>query len=280
MRYVLALDQGTTSSRAIAFDEQGRVAALAQREFAQHFPQPGWVEHDADEIWVSQLAVARDCIQKLAAAQHGQAPKAIEIVAIGITNQRETTLLWERATGRPLAPAIVWQDRRTTARCEQLRSQGQAGPIQRQTGLVLDAYFSATKLEWLLDQVPGARARAEAGELAFGTIDSWLIWQLTGGRVHATDPSNAARTMLMNIHTLDWDDQLLRLFHIPRAVLPRIVPSSGVLGETAPVLFGRPIPIAGVAGDQQAATFGQACFAPGMAKNTYGTGCFMLMHTG
>ncbi|HNJ45727.1 MAG TPA: FGGY family carbohydrate kinase, partial [Ottowia sp.] len=234
MRYVLALDQGTTSSRAIAFDEQGRVAALAQREFAQHFPQPGWVEHDADEIWVSQLAVARDCIQKLAAAQHGQAPKAIEIVAIGITNQRETTLLWERATGRPLAPAIVWQDRRTTARCEQLRSQGQAGPIQRQTGLVLDAYFSATKLEWLLDQVPGARARAEAGELAFGTIDSWLIWQLTGGRVHATDPSNAARTMLMNIHTLDWDDQLLRLFHIPRAVLPRIVPSSGVLGETAP----------------------------------------------
>ncbi|HNO43735.1 MAG TPA: glycerol kinase GlpK, partial [Ottowia sp.] len=280
MRYVLALDQGTTSSRAIAFDEQGRVAALAQREFAQHFPQPGWVEHDADEIWVSQLAVARDCIQKLAAAQHGQAPKAIEIVAIGITNQRETTLLWERATGRPLAPAIVWQDRRTTARCEQLRSQGQAGPIQRQTGLVLDAYFSATKLEWLLDQVPGARARAEAGELAFGTIDSWLIWQLTGGRVHATDPSNAARTMLMNIHTLDWDDQLLRLFHIPRAVLPRIVPSSGVLGETAPVLFGRPIPIAGVAGDQQAATFGQACFAPGMAKNTYGTGCFMLMNTG
>ena len=280
MRYVLALDQGTTSSRAIAFDERGRVAALAQREFAQRFPQPGWVEHDADEIWVSQLAVARDCIQKLAAAQHGQAPKAIEIVAIGITNQRETTLLWERATGRPLAPAIVWQDRRTTARCEQLRSQGQAGPIQRQTGLVLDAYFSATKLEWLLDQVPGARARAEAGELAFGTIDSWLIWQLTGGRVHATDPSNAARTMLMNIHTLDWDDQLLRLFHIPRAVLPRIVPSSGVLGETAPVLFGRPIPIAGVAGDQQAATFGQACFAPGMAKNTYGTGCFMLMNTG
>jgi len=280
MRHVLALDQGTTSSRAIAFDEQGRVAALAQREFAQHFPQPGWVEHDADEIWASQLSVARECIQNLAAAQHGQAPAAIEIVAIGITNQRETTLLWERASGRPLAPAIVWQDRRTTARCEQLRSQGQAGTIQRQTGLVLDAYFSATKLEWLLDQVPGARARAEAGELAFGTIDSWLIWHLTGGRVHATDPSNAARTMLMNIHTLDWDDQLLRLFHIPRAVLPRIVPSSSVLGETAPALFGRPIPIAGVAGDQQAATFGQACFAPGMAKNTYGTGCFMLMNTG
>ena len=280
MRYVLALDQGTTSSRAIAFDEQGRVAALAQREFAQHFPQPGWVEHDADEIWVSQLAVARDCIQKLAAAQHGQAPAAIEIVAIGITNQRETTLLWERATGRPLAPAIVWQDRRTTARCEQLRSQGQAGPIQRQTGLVLDAYFSATKLEWLLDQVPGARARAEAGELAFGTIDSWLIWNLTGGAVHATDASNAARTMLMNIHRLAWDDELLRLFNIPRAVLPRIVPSSGVLGETAPDVLGVPIPIAGVAGDQQAATFGQACFAPGMAKNTYGTGCFMLMNTG
>ena len=283
MRYLLALDQGTTSSRAIAFDAQGRVAALAQREFAQHLPQPGWVEHDAAEIWATQRVVARECMQKLAAAQAGRAQKAIEITAIGITNQRETTVLWDRATGQPVAPAIVWQDRRTTARCEQLRRAGKAALIQRKTGLVLDAYFSATKLEWLLDQVPGARARAEAGELAFGTIDSWLIWNLTGGAeggVHATDASNAARTMLMNIHRLAWDDELLRLFNIPRAVLPRIVPSSGVLGETAPDVLGVPIPIAGVAGDQQAATFGQACFAPGMAKNTYGTGCFMLMNTG
>ena len=283
MPYILALDQGTTSSRAIAFDAQGRVAAVAQREFAQHFPQPGWVEHDAAEIWATQLAVARECVQKLVAAQAGRAQAAIEIAAIGITNQRETTVLWDRATGQPVAPAIVWQDRRTTARCEQLRRAGKAALIQRKTGLVLDAYFSATKLEWLLDRVPGARARAEAGELALGTIDSWLIWNLTGGAeggVHATDASNAARTMLMDIHRLAWDDELLRLFNIPRAVLPRIVPSSGVLGETAPDVLGVPIPIAGVAGDQQAATFGQACFAPGMAKNTYGTGCFMLMNTG
>ena len=281
MRYILALDQGTTSSRAIAFDTQGRVAALAQREFAQHFPQPGWVEHDAAEIWATQLAVARECVKKLPPAQAGQAQTAHLIIAISITNQRESTVLWDRATGEPVAPAIVWQDRRTTARCEALRSQGKAPLIQRKTGLVLDAYFSATKLEWLLDQTPGARARAEAGELAFGTVDSWLIWQLTQGRVHATDASNAARTMLMNIHTLAWDDELLRLFHIPRSVLPRIVPSSGVLGDTAPGVLGdAPIPIAGVAGDQQAATFGQACFAPGMAKNTYGTGCFMLMNTG
>ena len=280
MRYLLALDQGTTSSRAIAFDERGQVAALAQREFAQHFPQPGWVEHDAGEIWATQLAVARECVQKLAIARSGQAQRAIAIEAIGITNQRETTVLWERATGQPVARAIVWQDRRTTARCDRLWRQGKAGLIQRKTGLVLDAYFSATKLEWLLEQVPGARARAEAGELAFGTVDSWLIWQLTQGRVHATDPSNAARTLLMNIHTLDWDDELLALFHIPRAVLPRIVPSSGLLGEAAPEWLGAAVPIAGVAGDQQAATFGQACFAPGMAKNTYGTGCFMLMNTG
>ncbi len=284
MTYLLALDQGTTSSRAIAFDDQGRVAAVAQREFAQHFPQPGWVEHDAAEIWTTQLAVARECMEKLASAQVGKAQSAIKIAAIGITNQRETTVLWDRATGQPVARAIVWQDRRTTARCEALRRAGKAALIQRKTGLVLDAYFSATKLEWLLDQTPGVRARAEAGELAFGTVDSWLIWNLTGGAnggVHATDPSNASRTLLMNLHMLDWDDELLRLFHIPRAVLPRIVPSSGVLGETAPgVLGAAPIPIAGVAGDQQAATFGQACFAPGMAKNTYGTGCFMLMNTG
>ncbi len=277
MSYLLALDQGTTSSRAIAFDRSGRVVALAQREFAQHFPQPGWVEHDAAEIWATQLAVARECLQQLR-AQSGQAWP--EVAAIGITNQRETTVLWDRATGEPVAPAIVWQDRRTTARCEQLRRQGKAAWIQRRTGLVLDAYFSATKLEWLLDQVPGARARAEAGELAFGTIDSWLIWKLTAGQAHVTDASNAARTMLMDIHALDWDAELLRLFHVPRAVLPRIVPSSTVLAETGPALFGAAIPIAGVAGDQQAATFGQACFAPGMAKNTYGTGCFMLMNTG
>ncbi len=280
MPYILALDQGTTSSRAIAFDAQGRVAAQAQREFAQHFPHPGWVEHDAAEIWNTQLAVARECMQKLASEQADQAGNAPEIMAIGITNQRETTVLWDRATGAPLARAIVWQDRRTTARCERLRGQGKASLIQRKTGLVLDAYFSATKLEWLLEHVPGARARAEAGELAFGTIDSWLVWQLTQGRVHATDPGNGARTMLMDLHTLDWDDELLALFGIPRAVLPAIVPSSGVLGEAAAEWLGAPIPIAGVAGDQQAATFGQACFAPGMAKNTYGTGCFMLMNTG
>lgn len=282
MTYLLALDQGTSSSRAIAFDSQGRVAALAQRELAPSFPQPGWVEHDARLIWGSQLAVARECVQQLVATTGCLVPR---IAAIGITNQRETTLLWERASGQPVAPAIVWQDRRTTARCEALHHSGQARQIQRKTGLVPDAYFSATKLEWLLDNVPGARARAEAGELAFGTVDAWLVYCLTDGRIHATDVSNAARTMLMNIHTLDWDSELLRLFGIPRAVLPNIVPSCGVLGEVRAELLGLPgnappLPIAGMAGDQQAATFGQACFAPGMAKNTYGTGCFMLMNTG
>ncbi|WP_231693511.1 glycerol kinase GlpK [Ottowia caeni] len=279
MDYLLALDQGTTSSRAIVFDRHGHVVAQAQREFTQHFQRPGWVEHDAQEIWVSQLGVARECLQKLS-EQTGHAAGGAKIRAIGITNQRETTVLWDRATGRPVAPAIVWQDRRTTARCEALRRAGKAGLIQRKTGLVLDAYFSATKLEWLLDHVPGARARAQAGEVAFGTVDSWLIWNLTGGKVHATDVSNASRTLLMNIHTLEWDEELLRLFNVPRTVLPRIVPSSGVLGETQPEWLGESIRIAGVAGDQQAATFGQACFAPGMAKNTYGTGCFMLMNTG
>ena len=280
MDYILALDQGTTSSRAILFDRAGRVAALAQQEFKQHFPQPGWVEHDAQEIWASQLAVARECIKKAALAQAGNTQGALNIVAIGITNQRETTVLWDRQTGQPVAPAIVWQDRRTAGRCDQLRARGHAARIQKKTGLVLDAYFSGTKLEWLLDHVPGARARAERGELAFGTIDSWLIWNLTGGRVHATDASNASRTLLFNLHTLKWDDELLALLHIPRSVLPQVLPSSGVLGETEAALFGAPIRIAGVAGDQQAATFGQACFAPGMAKNTYGTGCFMLMNTG
>ncbi|MBA2675104.1 glycerol kinase GlpK [Ramlibacter sp.] len=270
MKYVLALDQGTTSSRAILFDAEGRVAALAQREFRQIFPQPGWVEHDAREIWATQHAVA---LEALAQAQG-------EVVALGITNQRETTVLWDRATGQPVANAIVWQDRRTAERCDALRAQGKAALIQKKTGLVIDSYFSGTKLEWLLDHVPGARARAEAGELAFGTVDAWLVWNLTGGRVHATDASNASRTLLFNLHTQDWDDELLALLRIPRAVLPRVVPSSGVLAETNASLFDKAIPIAGMAGDQQAATFGQACFAPGMAKNTYGTGCFMLMNTG
>jgi glycerol kinase len=273
MNYVLALDQGTTSSRAIVFDREGRVVSLAQREFRQIFPQPGWVEHDAGEIWATQHAVALEAMARAGAA-------ATDFAALGITNQRETTLLWDRATGQPVANAIVWQDRRTAARCDQLRAQGHAGRMQRKTGLVVDAYFSGTKLEWLLDHVPGARARAEAGDLAFGTIDSWLVWNLTAGRVHATDASNASRTLLFNLHTQDWDDELLALLRIPRAVLPDVLPSSGVVAETESSLFGAALPIAGIAGDQQAATFGQACFAPGMAKNTYGTGCFMLMNTG
>jgi glycerol kinase len=280
MKYVLALDQGTTSSRAIAFDERGDVAAVAQREFRQIFPQPGWVEHDAREIWATQHAVALECVQKVAAGRTSTAQAASNFVAIGITNQRETTLLWDRATGQPVHNAIVWQDRRTAPRCDALRASRHAAVIQKKTGLVIDAYFSGTKLEWLLDHVPGARARAERGELAFGTIDSWLVWNLTGGRVHATDASNASRTLLFNLHTMDWDDELLALLRIPRSVLPKVVPSSGIVGETEASLFGAPLPIAGIAGDQQAATFGQACFAPGMAKNTYGTGCFMLMNTG
>ena len=270
--HILALDQGTTSSRAIVFDRRGAVVALAQQEFTQHFPQAGWVEHDAGEIWRTQLAVAREALARAGLA-------AQQLRALAITNQRETTVLWDRATGEPVAPAIVWQDRRTAAACDALRKRW-AERIQRKTGLVLDAYFSATKLQWLLDHVPGARQRAEAGELAFGTIDSWLMYRLSGGRVHATDPSNASRTMLFNIHSLQWDVELLRLFNIPAAVLPHVHPSSGVFGETEAALLGAPVPMAGVAGDQQAATFGQACFAPGMAKNTYGTGCFMLMNTG
>ena len=271
--YILALDQGTTSSRAVLFDRSGQVAGLQQQEFRQIFPQPGWVEHDAAEIWRSQLAVAASVL-----ASKGL--RASDINAIAITNQRETTVLWDRATGAPVGHAIVWQDRRTAARCDALRAQGQAGMIQKKTGLVLDAYFSGTKLQWLLDHVPGARARANRGELAFGTVDSWLIWNLTEGQRHVTDASNASRTLLFNIHTLQWDPQLLDLFDIPASVLPTVVPSSGVVGQTAATLFGAPIRIAGVAGDQQAATFGQACFSPGMAKNTYGTGCFMLMNTG
>ncbi|NBV21019.1 MAG: glycerol kinase [Proteobacteria bacterium] len=271
MKHILALDQGTTSSRAIVFDHAGSIVSVAQQEFRQIFPRPGWVEHDANEIWASQSNVAADAIQKAGLT-------ANEIAAVGITNQRETTVAWERATGRPIANAIVWQDRRTAAACDKLKRAGKAALIRRKTGLVLDAYFSATKLQWLLQNIPGAKARAKRGELAFGTIDTWLVWQLTGGRVHVTDPSNASRTMLFNIHTGDWDDELLALFGIPRGVLPQVRASSEVYGETTH--FGAPVPIAGIAGDQQAALFGQACTRPGMVKNTYGTGCFMLMHTG
>ena len=272
-RYVLALDQGTTSSRAILFDRDANAVATAQQEFRQIFPHPGWVEHDANEIWSSQLACAQRTLQDARCA-------AADLVALGITNQRETTVIWERATGRPIANAIVWQDRRTAEACAALRASGIEERVTEKTGLLLDPYFSGTKIAWLLDNVPGARARAERGELAFGTIDTWLIWQLTGGRVHATDVSNASRTLLLNLHTLDWDDELLQLLKVPRALLPRLVPSSDVVGMSAPDILGAAVKIAGVAGDQQAATFGQACFAPGMAKNTYGTGCFMLMNSG
>ncbi|MEO8484945.1 MAG: glycerol kinase GlpK [Betaproteobacteria bacterium] len=271
MPYVLALDQGTTSSRAIVFDARGAVRASAQQEFRQIFPHGGWVEHDPTEIWATQSGVMHEAIAKAGIA-------AREIASIGIANQRETTLLWDRATGRPVANAIVWQDRRTAADCDALAAAGHAPTFARKTGLVIDAYFSGTKLRWLLDHVPGARERARRGELAFGTVDTWLVWNLTQGRVHATDPSNASRTLLFDIHRGDWDDELRALLDVPRAVLPRIVPSSGVCGTTT--IDGVAIPIAGIAGDQQAALFGQACHAPGLAKNTYGTGCFLLMNTG
>ena len=271
MKYILALDQGTTSSRAIIFDQRGASVAVAQQEFRQLFPQPGWVEHDATEIWGSQANVAAAVLQKAGLA-------ATDIAAIGVTNQRETTVVWDRATGRPIHNAIVWQDRRTAGACDRLRKAGLAPMIRRKTGLIVDAYFSATKLQWILQRVPGAKARARAGELAFGTIDSWLVWNLTGGRVHVTDASNASRTMLYNLQTGDWDDDLLKLFGVPRAVLPAVRASSEVYGECS--LWGGAIPIAGIAGDQQAALFGQACTRPGMVKNTYGTGCFMLMNTG
>jgi glycerol kinase len=268
---ILALDQGTTSSRAILFDHDGRLCASAQQEFPQHFPRPGWVEHDALDIWNSQLACARRVLLDAGVS-------AAQVVGIGIANQRETTVVWDRATGEPIAPAIVWQDRRTADACERLRAQGKAGLIGQLTGLELDAYFSATKLAWLLDNVPGARRRAGRGELAFGTIDSWLVFKLTGR--HVTDVSNASRTMLFNIHDLHWDASLLALFDIPPEVLPQVVASAEVVGHCDPEWFGQPIPVAGIAGDQQAATFGQACHRQGMAKNTYGTGCFMLMNAG
>ena len=273
MTYLLALDQGTSSSRSIVFDEHGRIRAMAQREFRQHYPRPGWVEHDPMEIWHSQLETAREALQR-AGLQAG------DIRSIGITNQRETTLVWERRSGRPIHPAIVWQDRRAEPLCAQLREAGHGDWVRERTGLVIDAYFSATKIRWLLDQVPGARAAAERGELAFGTVDSWLLWQLTGGRVHATDVSNAARTLLLDVRTQRWDAELLALFDIPASLLPEVRPSSHVFGETLPELLGASVPVGGMAGDQQSALFGQACLSPGQAKNTYGTGCFMLMHAG
>jgi glycerol kinase len=270
-QYILALDQGTTSSRAILFDHHGRICASAAQEFPQHYPQPGWVEHDPNEIWNSQLTVARKVLHELHV-------DSAHVRAIGIATQRETTVVWDRTSGEPIAPAIVWQDRRTADYCAQLRADGKARLVADVTGLELDAYFSATKLKWLLDHVPGARERARPGALAFGTIDSWLVYKLTGR--HVTDVSNAARTMLFNIHLMRWDQDMLDLFDIPEQVLPQVVSSSEEVGSTRDGLFGGAIPVAGIAGDQQAATFGQACHQPGMVKNTYGTGCFMLMHAG
>jgi len=270
---VLALDQGTTSSRAIVFDHHGQPLAVAQREFAQHFPQPGWVEHDPEEIWRSQSAVAIEALQKAGIA-------AREVAALAITNQRETTLLWDRKTGQPLHRAIVWQDRRTAAFCQQLKAGGHEGAFRKATGLVLDPYFSGTKLAWLLDHIPGARARAEAGELCFGTIDTWLAWKLSGGQIHATDASNASRTLLFNLHSGQWDAELCRLLNIPPSLLPQVGNSSAILGPVTAVPELAGIPIASLIGDQQGALAGQACFTPGLAKNTYGTGCFLLMHTG
>ncbi|MGA7127815.1 MAG: glycerol kinase GlpK, partial [Chthoniobacterales bacterium] len=271
MKYLLALDQGTTSSRALVIDNTGKVVGVAQKEFTQIFPQPGWVEHDANEIWASQIGVAADALGRAGASSS-------DIAGIGITNQRETTVVWDRKTGEPIHNAIVWQDRRTAGFCDKLRADGYDKLVQEKTGLVIDAYFSGTKVNWLLDNVPGARQRAERGELAFGTIDSWLIWKLTNGAVHVTDESNASRTMFLNIHTRDWDDELLKMLNVPRSVLPSVKSSSEVYGESTGVLAG--IPIAGIAGDQQSALFGQMCTKPGMAKNTYGTGSFMLMNTG
>ncbi len=278
-KYILALDQGTTSSRAIVFDDQGLPVATAQQEFPQIFPAPGQVEHDPEAIWTSQIATAREALARAGLAA-GRAGDAEAIAAIGITNQRETTVVWDRTTGAAIHNAIVWQSRLTEPICAELRARGLTDTVRARTGLVIDAYFSGTKIAWILEHVPGARARAERGDLLFGTIDSFLLWRLTGGRVHATDYSNASRTMIFNIHTLDWDDELLHELGIPRAMLPRVLPSSHIYGMTKPDIFGVSIPVAGMAGDQQAATFGQACFAPGMAKNTYGTGIFLMLNTG
>src|SRR5690606_14767428 len=272
-QYILALDQGTTSSRAIIFDKEGTPVAVAQKEFKQYYPQSGWVEHDAREIWSSQLSVATEVVAKAGL-------QASAIAAIGITNQRETTIVWDRSTGRPIHPAIVWQDRRTAEYCDDLKKKGHSERIQEKTGLLIDAYFSASKINWLLSHVPGAREKAERGELAFGTVDSWLVWNLTGGEKHLSDATNASRTMLFNIHTLEWDDELLALFEIPASMLPEVKSSSEVYGKTAANILAARIPIAGIAGDQHAALFGQLCNKPGMVKNTYGTGCFMLMNIG
>ena len=273
MSFILALDQGTTSSRAILFDHDGAIKGVAQREFRQHFPKPGWVEHDAREIWTSQSGVAVEVL-----ARSGL--RARDVAAIGITNQRETTVVWDRKTGEPIANAIVWQDRRTAEVCDRLKADGVEPLIRERTGLVVDAYFSGTKLAWILDHVDGARARAEAGELAFGTVDSWLIWKLTDGKLHITDSSNASRTLLFNIHTGQWDDELLRILRVPRAVLPEVRGSSERYGEVTTALGLEGVALAGIAGDQQAALFGQMCTSPGLTKNTYGTGCFMLQNTG
>ena len=273
MKYILALDQGTTSSRAILFDRSGQPLSIAQKEFRQYYPQPGWVEHDAAEIWQTQLETARAVLEK-------QGISAAEVAAIGITNQRETAVLWDKRSGRPVCPAIVWQCRRTAPYCDSLKEQGLENMFREKTGLPIDAYFSATKIRWVLQNVPEAAKLAESGNLLFGTVDTWLIWNLTGGQVHATDYSNASRTMLFNIHTLEWDAEVLELLGIPESILPEVRPSSGLFGHSLPALFGAAIPIAGAAGDQQAALFGQACFSPGAAKNTYGTGCFLLMNTG
>jgi glycerol kinase len=273
MSYILSLDQGTTSSRAIVFDHDGTVKAVAQKEFRQIFPQAGWVEHDPQDIWTTQIGVAVEALAR------GQVrPK--DVAAIGITNQRETTIVWDRETGTPIANAIVWQDRRTADYCERLKAEGAGPAIQQRTGLLIDAYFSASKIRWLLDNVPGARAKAEAGRLAFGTVDTWIVWKLTDGAVQVTDVSNASRTMLFNIHTLQWDDELLKIFGIPRSLLPQVRSSSEIYGRVAPTLGIEDVPIAGIAGDQQAALFGQMCRKPGMSKNTYGTGCFLLQNIG
>ena len=272
-KYVMALDAGTTSNRCILFDKKGRVCSSAQREFTQYFPRPGWVEHDADEIWASQLGVAVEAMNKIGAS-------AEEIAAIGITNQRETVIVWDKATGEPVCRAIVWQCRRTSGYCDSLKANGLTEKFRNKTGLVIDAYFSGTKIKWILDNVPDAREKAEKGELLFGTVETWLIWKLTKGKVHVTDYSNASRTMLFNINSLEWDEEILKELDIPGSMLPEVRPSSCIYGETDPSFFGGAIPIAGAAGDQQAALFGQTCFAPGEAKNTYGTGCFLLMNTG
>ncbi|MGY4830833.1 glycerol kinase GlpK [Sphaerotilaceae bacterium SBD11-9] len=272
-QHILALDQGTSSSRSIVFDAQGHIVAMAQREFRQIYPQPGWVEHDPKEIWETQLATAKEVLHKAGL-------QAKDIASIGITNQRETTVVWNKQTGEPVYNAIVWQDRRMEPVCAELRAQGLEPTFRAKTGLIIDAYFSGTKLKWILDTVPGARAAAAKGELAFGTVDSWLMWQLTGGEVHATDVSNASRTLMLDVHSNTWSDELLKILDVPREMLPSVHPSSHVYGHTRADLLGASLPIGGIAGDQQSALFGQACFKPGLAKNTYGTGCFMLMHTG